>query len=120
MTASPTSNLESRLPLSPVAFEILIALAEEDHHGYAILRAVETRTGRRLHAGSLYRALARLVREELIDELDERPDPETDERRRYYRITALGRALASAEARRLQGQLGRARATGLLEDGGAA
>ena len=95
------------LPLTPVAFEILLSLAEEDRHGYHIMQAVERRTDGRitLHAGTLYRALARLVEIGVIEELDERPDPATDERRRYYRLTPFGGDVARAEAARLESQV---------------
>ena len=95
------------LPLTPVAFEILLSIAEEDRHGYHIMQAVERRTDGRitLHAGTLYRALARLVDVGLIEELDGRPDPAADERRRYYRLTAFGRDVARAEAARLESQV---------------
>ena len=107
------------LPLTPVAFEILLSLAEEDRHGYHIMQAVERRTDGRisLHAGTLYRALARLVDAGLIEELDERPDPATDERRRYYRLTPFGRDVAQAEAIRLESQVRAARALQLLRRG---
>jgi DNA-binding PadR family transcriptional regulator len=62
-----------------------------------------------LHAGTLYRALSRLLDQGLIEELDERPDPGGDERRRYYRLTPLGRAVARAEAARLASQVVAAR-----------
>ena len=103
------------LPLTPVAFEILLSLTGEERHGYAIMKAVEARSGgvTSLHAGSLYRALARLVETGLIAELDA-PPQESDERRRYYRLTALGRQVAAAEAHRLESQVGAARAFGLL------
>jgi len=104
-------------PLTPVAFDILLALLDAHAHGYAIMRAVQERTGgaTNLHAGTLYRALSRLVDTGLIEELDEPPVEDSDERRRYYRITQAGRAAASHEARRLDAQLGAARAHGLLE-----
>lgn len=104
------------LPLTPVAFEILLSLAEGDRHGYHIMQAVERRTGGRiaLHAGTLYRALARLVDTGMIEELDDRPDPATDERRRYYRLTAYGRDVAEAEAARLESQVRAARSLRLL------
>jgi len=107
---------ESTLPLTPVAFEILLSLAEEDRHGYHIMRAVERRTGGgiSLHAGTLYRALARLVDAELIEELDERPAPGADGRRRYYRLTDYGRQVAEAEAARLESQVRAARSLRLL------
>lgn len=113
MTQTDPSDL---LPLTPVAFDILLSLLEGDAHGYAIMRGVQERTGgaTNLHAGTLYRALSRLVDASLIEELDEPPEEDSDERRRYYRVTGLGRKVASAEARRLESQLGAARAHGLL------
>ncbi len=110
------------LPLTPVAFEILLALTTGERHGYAIMRAVEERTEGRtsLHAGTLYRALARLLEGGLLEERDERPQAGSDERRRYYALTDLGRAVAAAEARRLESQVGAARDHGLLEGMGGA
>jgi DNA-binding PadR family transcriptional regulator len=105
------------LPLTPVAFEILLALADGEQHGYSVMREVERRSGGAvvLHPGTLYRALARLLESGLIEELDERPDPkQDDERRRYYRLTARGIAVARAEAARLESQLSSARARRLL------
>ena len=101
------------LPLTPVAFEILLALAEGEQHGYSIMREVEHRSNGAvtLHPGTLYRALARLLESGLIEELDERPNPaEDDERRRYYRMTSRGLEVARAEALRLESQLSAARA----------
>jgi DNA-binding PadR family transcriptional regulator len=92
------------LPLPPAAFHILLALAEGDRHGYAIIQEVESRTGGelRLSAGTLYRSIQRMLEQGLIVETRERPEPdEDDERRRYYRITPFGEAAARAEARRL-------------------
>jgi DNA-binding PadR family transcriptional regulator len=106
------------LPLTPVAFEILLALADGERHGYSILQEVESRSGCTvaLHAGTLYRALARLLESALIDELTESPDPTSgDERRRYYRLTARGIAVARAEVARLEGQLSAARSRRLLK-----
>lgn len=112
-------NPDALLPLTPVAFEILLSLAEEERHGYHIIQAVDRRTEGRisLHAGTLYRALARLVDAGLIEELDERPDPATDERRRYYRLTSFGRDVAQAEAVRLESQVRAARALQLFRRG---
>ena len=106
------------LPLTPVVFEILLALADGERHGYSILQEVESRSGGAiaLHAGTLYRALARLLESDLIEELNESPDPSSaDERRRYYRLTSRGLAVASAEASRLEGQVAAARARRLLK-----
>ncbi|HSM03380.1 MAG TPA: PadR family transcriptional regulator [Longimicrobiales bacterium] len=118
MTPSPAP--QDFLPVTPVSFEILLSLTGGERHGYAIMRDIEERTGgaKSLHAGTLYRALARLVDTGLLEELDEDVvDDEGDERRRYYALTALGREVAVAEARRLESQVGAARLQGLL--GGA-
>jgi DNA-binding PadR family transcriptional regulator len=107
---------EAFLPLTPVAFEILLALADGERHGYSILQEVETRSGGAvsLHAGTLYRALARLLESDLIEELDA-PDRNDDERRRYYGLTTRGVAVARAEVGRLEGQLAAARTRRLLK-----
>lgn len=94
-----------------------MALAEDDRHGYAIIQDVSQRTGGhvRLSPGTLYRSIQRMLEDGLIIEIDERPDPdEDDERRRYYRITALGRNVAKAEARRLVDLVKMARASGFV------
>ena len=106
---------ESRLPLAPAVFHVLMALADEDRHGYGIIQEVLTRTGGavRLSPGTLYRSIQRMLEDELIVEVNERPAPELDdERRRYYRITAFGRAVARAEANRLHELVRLARASG--------
>ena len=117
----PTTRPEELLPLTSVAFEILLALSTGEAHGYAILRAVEERTGgaTSLHAGTLYRALARLVETGLIEEMEDAPAEGGDERRRYYALTPLGRSVARAEALRLEAQVGAARAHGLLGGAGS-
>ena len=104
---------DSALPLTPISFEILLALADGDRHGYGILQAVEERAAGVLpmRTGTVYRALARLLDEGLIERSAGEDD---DERRRYYRITAHGRAIARAEARRLADQVEAARAHRLL------
>src|ERR1043165_5090138 len=110
-------NLATSLPLTPVAFEILLTLAGGDQHGYAVMLDVERRTGGALslHAGSLYRALNRLLESGLIEEVEERPAAgQDDERRRYYRLTAKGLAVARGEARRLELQVEAARQRRLL------
>ena len=110
-------RVETFLPLTPVAFEILLALADGEQHGYSIMREVSLRSDGAvtLHPGTLYRALARLLESHLIDELEERPDmPHADERRRYYRLTERGIAVARAEAERMASQLAAARNRKLL------
>lgn len=110
-----TTIPESLLPLPPATFHILVALADEERHGYAILQDVATRTGGalKLGAGTLYRSIQRMLEQGLIVETNTRPAPELDdERRRYYRITPFGRAVARAEARRLAQLLKLARASG--------
>lgn len=108
---------EELLPLSPAAFHVLLALAEGERHGYAIIKDVESRTeGRvRMGPGTLYGAIKRMLDEGLIEESDERPDAALDdERRRYYRLTGFGRRVAAAEAGRLSGLVAAARARNLL------
>ena len=109
-------RVEHFLPLTPIAFEILLALADGEQHGYRIMQEVNSRSGGAvtLHAGTLYRALARLLEQALIEELAERP-AEDDERRRYYRITRFGSSVASAEAARLAELVADARARKLLK-----
>jgi DNA-binding PadR family transcriptional regulator len=106
------------LPLTPVAFEILLALADGERHGYSILQEVDARSGGTvsLHAGTLYRALARLLEQDLIEELEAPAgQPSEDERRRYYGLTSRGIAVARAEVGRLESQLAAARARRLLK-----
>jgi DNA-binding PadR family transcriptional regulator len=101
--------------LPPATFHILLALAEEDRHGYAIIQDVAARTNGelKLSAGTLYRSIQRMLEQGLIVETRDRPAPEDDdERRRYYRITPHGMAAAKAEARRLGQLVKMARAAG--------
>ena len=108
---------QTLLPLPVSEFQILLALADEERHGYAIRREVSERTDGdvQLGPGTLYGSIKRMVNSGLIAESDERPDPELDdERRRYYRITALGRKVAVAEARRMERLVRIARAKRLL------
>ena len=114
-TQSVTTDADALLPLPPATFHILVALADEDRHGYAIMQDVTARTGGalKLSAGTLYRSIQRMLEQGLIAEISARPAPELDdERRRYYRITPFGRAAAKAEARRLAQMLKLARASG--------
>ena len=108
--------IESLLPLPPATFHILVALADDDRHGYAILKEVAARTDGTvtLSAGTLYRSIERMLQQGLIREISSRPAKDMDdERRRYYRITPFGRAVAMADARRLAQMLAAARASGL-------
>ena len=107
------------MSLRPIEFHILLALAADEQHGYAILQEVERRTGGelRLSAGTLYRSIQRMLDDGLIVERRERPAPEQDdERRRYYRISPLGSAAARAEAARLSALVRMARAKGLAPE----
>ncbi|HEX5410886.1 MAG TPA: PadR family transcriptional regulator [Terriglobia bacterium] len=104
-------------PLTPAVFYILIALADGDRHGYAIMQEVSKRSGGtvRLGPGTLYGAISRLLRDGLIEETEERPDPKVDDsRRRYYRLTGQGVRALSAEAKRLEGLARLARSTEIV------
>ena len=138
----PTNNKEplSFLPLTPFAFQVLLALADGERHGYAIIKEVEERSGGsvKLRTGTLYTLLQRLLEEQLIGEqgttsglLDSRtpttnttstneagPAARADSRRRYYKLTALGDAVLRAEAQRLEGLIGDARRKHVLSDAG--
>jgi len=109
MRFDPTAHL----PLTSAMFQVLVALADGEKHGYAILKEVARRSGGKvtLRAGTLYTVIRRFVDDALIVESAERPDPALDdERRRYYRLTDNGRAVAMAEADRLAETLKQARA----------
>jgi len=111
-------EIVDHLPLTSVAFDILLALAPQPRHGYAILQDVQERSGgeTKLHPGTLYRALSRLEERGLLEEVDDPDADDTgDDRRRVYRLTALGRSVAAAEARRLHAQIGTARERELLQ-----
>lgn len=115
-------NPEAWLPLTPAMFHILLALADKERHGYEIMREVDERSEGevRIGPGTLYGSIKRMLNDALIEELDERPDPEfDDERRRYYRLTDFGRRLAVAEARRLEKLVKSARSKKLLSARGA-
>ena len=107
----------SVLPLTTAVLHILLALADGERHGYGIMKEVEERTGggTRLGPGTLYGSIKRMLADGLIEESEERPDPELDDqRRRYYRITDFGRRVAGAEAERLGGLVRTAREKKLL------
>jgi DNA-binding PadR family transcriptional regulator len=95
---------ESLLPLTPAVFNILMALASEERHGYGIMKTVEADTEGQvtMGPGTLYGSIKRMLASNLIEETDERPDPEMDDsRRRYYRLTGFGARVLAAEAERL-------------------
>ncbi len=114
------AQTEDVVTLTPAVFQILLALADSDRHGYGIMREIALRTDStmRLGPGTLYRAIKRLLAEGLIEECDERPDPALDdERRRYYRLTTTGWHAVSREAQRLAQLVGMARAKRVLGPG---
>jgi len=104
MTKQDIIDPEQLLPLTPAVFHILLALADRERHGYAIMQevAADTQGQVQMGPGTLYGTIKRMIALGLVEESDERPDPALDdERRRYYRLTAGGRQVAVAEARRL-------------------
>jgi DNA-binding PadR family transcriptional regulator len=115
---APDQDVDALLPLPSATFHILLALADQDRHGYAILQDIEARTGGelRLSAGTLYRSIARMVEQGLIAEVSRRPSRDNDERRRYYRVTPFGRSVARAEMARLAELIRLARARGLTPE----
>jgi DNA-binding PadR family transcriptional regulator len=101
------------LPLTPAMLHVLLALADGEKHGYAIIKDVARRTNGdvTIGAGTLYALIKRLLADGLVVESNERPDPALDdERRRYYRLTAFGRDVAAAEIERLEALVAQARA----------
>ena len=105
-------NASTFLPLTPAEFQVLVALADGEKHGYAIIKEVARRTNGKvtIRTGTLYTVIKRFVEDELIVESAARPDPALDdERRRYYRLSDRGRAVAVAEADRLTETLAQAR-----------
>jgi DNA-binding PadR family transcriptional regulator len=106
---------EGYLPLTPAVLDIMVALGDEEMHGYAIMQEVRRRTAgkRRLAPGTLYRSLKQMEERGWVVEAEERPDPSLDdERRRYYQLTDLGRRVALAEVERLEGLVDAARSKG--------
>jgi len=113
------SGPQKSISLTPAAFHIMLVLAGGENHGYAIMREVaeHTQGKMRLGPGSLYGTIKRMLAEGWIEESDERPDPELDdERRRYYRLTGVGRKLVQAEAERLEQLVNIARGKKLLHN----
>src|SRR6476620_9021249 len=106
--------VETFLPMTPAVFHILVTLADGEAHGYAMMQEVARRSGGtvRLGPGTLYGAISRLLEDQLIEESEERPDPDMDDsRRRYYRLTKLGGQVLAAETERLSDLVKAARST---------
>lgn len=116
--STPSSRApDAQLPLKPVAFQVLLSLADGERHGYGIVQDIAERTAARLRLepGNLYRVLKTMLDDGLIEESERRPAPDQDdERRRYYRITRFGRQVAMAEAARLEQVVADARARQLI------
>jgi DNA-binding PadR family transcriptional regulator len=111
---------EGYLPLTPAVLDIMVALGNEELHGYAIMQEVRRRTGgkRRLAPGTLYRSLRQMGERGWVVEAAERPEPSLDdERRRYYRLTEFGRRVALAELERLEGLVRAGRSKGFVPSG---
>ena len=120
---APTpDDLNPYLPLSPAVFHVMVSLGDADRHGYAIIKDVDERTGgaERLGAGTLYAILKRLLDDRLIAEVRGARGGNDDERRRYYRLTPLGRRVVKAEVERLERASALARATRLFGKPGLA
>jgi DNA-binding PadR family transcriptional regulator len=112
---------EAFIPLSPAVFNILLALADGDKHGYGIMLEVEANTDGQVNMGpgTLYGSIKRMLKAGFIHESDERPDPELDDqRRRYYGLTDLGRKVLKAESQRLVDQVAVLQMKGVLEGTG--
>lgn len=109
---------EDLLPMTPAMFNILLALADGEKHGYAMMLEVEANTGGsiKMGPGTLYGSIKRMLASGLIEESDERPDPALDdERRRYYRLSGLGQRALHLEAERLERQVSVARFKHVLD-----
>ncbi len=118
MSSAPNTPPETQTPLTPAMFHVLLALAGDDLHGYAILKEVALRTAGevKLSTGTLYGIIKRLLNDGLIVERRERPAArDDDQRRRYYRLTTTGREVAAAEADRLEKVVALARPRHLLK-----
>ena len=114
-----TPAIDELLPLTSTVFHILLALADQERHGYGIMQEVMAMTQNqvRMGPGTLYGSIKRMLKANLIEESDERPDPELDdERRRYYRLTDLGQRVLAAEAQRLSALINVAQAKCILGD----
>lgn len=118
---STSSSAEEHLPLKPVVFHILLALAERDLHGYGVIQHVRERSeGRiRLETGAFYRHLKKLLDEGLVEESDDRPDDVDARRGAYYRLTEPGHEVLAAESARMSDLVEASRDLGILPGGAA-
>ena len=116
MSPKASRDVDQHLPLKPLVFQVLLALAEGERHGWALVREVQARGGfDRIMPGNFYRTLRTMLADGLIEESSRAPRGASgDERRRYFRLTKLGADVASAEARRLEGVVMEARSKRLL------
>lgn len=115
-----TDSINKLLPLTPVMFHMLLALADGEKHGYGIMKTVEEETNGTMviRIGSLYGSIKRMIDAGLIEEAEERPDPEDDDkRRRYYALTPFGRKVLHAEALRIQAVMAMLQQKQILEGG---
>jgi DNA-binding PadR family transcriptional regulator len=113
--ASSGRDVDRFLPLKPLVFEVLLTLADQDRHGWSLVREIQQRGAfARLMPGNFYRTLRAMLADGLIVESGNRPEVEDDERRRYFAISPLGKAVVRAEARRLEAAVADARAKRLL------
>ena len=120
MSINPPRDPAAYLPLTSAMFHVLVAMADGDRHGYAIIKDVSARTGGRveLGTGTLYGIVKRLLADGLaIESAKRQPAPTDDARRKYYRLTPFGRAVVAAETERLEGMIAAARSTRMLRKG---
>jgi DNA-binding PadR family transcriptional regulator len=113
--AVSTPNADDRLPLKPLVFQVLLALADGERHGWALVRDAQQRGGfERIMPGNFYRTLRAMLADGLIEESAHPRSASDDERRRYFRLTRFGAEVAAAEARRLEAVVIEARSKRLL------
>ena len=118
--ANTLTNPEDLIPLTPAVFNIMLALADGEKHGYGIMQEVETNTNGQIPMGpgTLYGSIKRMLKASLVEETDERPDHKVDnQRRKYYQLTGLGQQVLRLEVERLAAQIQVARAKNLLAHG---
>ena len=119
MSTSATDRASALLPLKPADYMILFVLLQRELYGYRMVKEIAERSDGqiRLEAGNLYRSIRRMIKQELIDESDRRPAPESDdERRRYYAITDFGRRVVAADTARMRTLVATVDASGMLSD----